>query len=231
MAKKQYFQESELVFKEKPRYDRFIDNSSKTFGKLQVLGFAGVGRNGSAWFCKCDCGNIVKVLQGYIKHGTKSCGCSVKERLIIVNTSHGMSRSYTYKSWASMIARCFNKNHDAYERYNGRGITVCDHWRKFENFLADMGERPQGLTLERKNNAGNYEPGNCKWATTKEQNNNQRTNRILTFKGESMNLTQWSERLSVTPSLLKARFKLGWSIERAFSEPIRQRTKSGNNFK
>jgi hypothetical protein len=118
----------------------------------------------------------------------------------------------THTTWASMIRRCGERGQNAYA---GRGIKVCARWLKFENFLADMGERPTGMSIDRIDNNGDYEPGNCRWANRHEQANNRRSSLILKFCGESKTLIQWAHHLGVAPEVIGSRLKRGWSVERA----------------
>jgi len=128
-----------------------------------------------------------------------------------------------------MRRRCKDPNARQYKWYGERGITVCERWESFENFLADMGDRPEGMTLERKDTAGNYEPSNCIWANQKTQMNNMRNNRLITFRGETKNLKQWSEFLSLSYFALMARLdKCGWTVEQAFTTPIMTPQESAN---
>ncbi len=119
-----------------------------------------------------------------------------------------------HKNWSDMKQRCFNKNNPRYKDWGGRGITICKRWMKFENFLADMGERPKGKSLDRIDNNGNYCKENCRWATRKEQQNNTRQNRIITYKGKTQNLTQWAKELKIDRQKLTNMINSGKSMEK-----------------
>ena len=146
------------------------------------------------------------------------------------NATHGMSGTPTYSTWIAMKERCTNPEHNHYEDYGGRGITVCAHWlHSFENFLSDMGVRPEGKTLDRKDGNENYEPGNCRWATDEEQNNNRSNTRWLVIGGKKVPLTIAVRSLLRTaveegaPFVYK-RIASGWSVERALRTPARKRS-------
>ena len=125
----------------------------------------------------------------------------------------------TYRSWHMMLQRCGNPNNHAYARYAGRGIKVCERWKKFSSFLEDMGERPAGTTLDRINNDGNYEPGNCRWATPLEQAFNSSRIRRVEFNGKSGSVSYWSRITGIHVQTLVSRFQKGWTAAEALTTP------------
>lgn len=140
----------------------------------------------------------------------------VKGRIAHGNAKRGL-HSGAYRSWAAMKGRCNNPKNNRWPRYGGRGITICERWRKFENFLADMGPRPTGMTLERKNNNGPYEPDNCWWATVGQQARNRRNNHTITVGDESLTLAQWQERTGMSHATLLTRLRHGWTPEQTIN--------------
>ena len=138
-----------------------------------------------------------------------------------MNKTHGKSRSPIYVCWQAIKGRCFNPNAAHYARYGGRGITVCDRWLVFDNFVADMEPRPQNMTLERIDNDGPYSPDNCRWATRKEQSNNRFCNVRIMHDGVTLTVAQWSERTGIHHNTISGRYKLGWSHEGIFN-PAKQ---------
>jgi hypothetical protein len=137
--------------------------------------------------------------------------------------THGMTHTRTYGIWCQLIQRVTNPNHKNHEHYLGRGITVCERWKAFENFLVDMGVRPDGMTLERIDNEKGYGPDNCRWATRAEQRRNQRNTRMLLFRGETKCAADWAIWLGIGLRTLTARLDRGWSIERALTAPMDNR--------
>lgn len=187
------------------------------FGRLVVLGLAEQGK----WKCQCDCGNISIVFTGnLVKGNTRSCGCLRRKGSRL---THGKSYAPVHWVWSGMIQRCTNSKNEKFVRYGGRGITVCDRWRKFENFLADMGEPPPGdLSIERKDNNKGYSPENCKWATRMEQGRNKHNNRFLTYEGKTLHISEWARRKGLKiPTLWRRLFVYGWDIGGALNTPVR----------
>ena len=200
------------------------------FGRLTVLRQSHRKANALYLVCRCECGTEKTVERGNLKSGrTKSCGCLMREpgrNLKHGHAGNGRKRpqTSTYRIWSGMLKRCLNPKCQAYPRYGGRGITVCERWHVFENFLADMGERPDGLTLERKDNGGNYEPGNCKWATRLEQARNRRpkTDRqLVTVDGETAPLWDLAKQHGIGYCTVRDRMRrLGWSAHDAMTKPL-----------
>lgn len=153
------------------------DISGQKFGRWTVIRRNGIKGHNALWLCQCECGNQKSVLGTDLRRGhVRSCGCYHASGFENANTKHGMTKTPEYSSWEHMKYRCYNPKDKRYKEYGGRGITVCERWfDSFENFLADMGQRPSmDHSLDRKNVNGNYEPNNCRWATRKEQRNNRR---------------------------------------------------------
>lgn len=213
---------------------KFIDLAGKRFGRLIVIERDENDKYGNLmWLCKCDCGNVVTVRGNHLKHGqTQSCGClqaeKSKERIIEYNYVHGKRGTRIYGSWKSIKDRCLNCNSSAFHNYGGRGITICDEWKNdFQAFYDYVSQLPhfgeKGYTLDRINNDRNYEPGNVKWSTEKEQANNRRTNVLITFNNETHTLQQWSEITGINKNVLSDRMnKLHWSVEKALMTPVRK---------
>lgn len=204
-----------------------IDLTGTRFGQLVAIRYSDKNDGRKAWVCECDCGAVKEIRGSDLRNGGAiSCGCFIAKKLKQgLARKHGMYGSKTYKSWESMIQRCTSKNGPSYDIYGGRGIKVCERWGKFENFYADMGDRPVGKTLDRwPDKNGNYELSNCRWATKKEQSNNISTNRFALYRGESMTARQISDLTGVEYGLLRERiFKRGWSAEKAVETPKHQR--------
>ena len=150
------------------------DLTNQRFGRLTVIEEAGRRGGEVTWRCQCDCGRE-KIISGKsIRLGrTKSCGCLQKDTISQIATKHGQSKTALHSIWKSMLDRCNNQNNPAYPNYGGRGIKVCERWHSFENFYEDIGKYKQkGLTLDRKDTNGHYEPINCRWATPRQQSEN-----------------------------------------------------------
>lgn len=199
---------------------KFIDLTGKIFGRLTVLQRAEKKGKGAYWECICECGRK-RVVAGYhLRTGhTMSCGCLRKN----VVTTHGQWNSRVYRSWNKMLQRCTNPNDDRFADYGGRGITVCDRWRVFENFHQDMGDRPQGMSLDRIDVDGDYCLSNCRWATPMQQSNNTRTNHILTYNGESHSIAEWSRRTSIHPATISRRIGMGWDACDVLTKPLQKK--------
>ena len=179
--------------------------------------------------CSCDCGNEVTVRESALRSGnTKSCGCLHREvaaETCLSRVAHGLKGIPEYRTWGHIIQRCTNPNNKAWHHYGGRGIRVCDRWRNsIDAFLEDMGRRPgPEYSIDRIDNDGNYEPGNCRWATKKVQQRNKRDNRLITCRGRTQCLGAWAEEAGIRWHTLRERLRRGWTVERAITAPVRRR--------
>lgn len=207
------------------------DEAGKKYGRLLVLSQADTVNKHVRWNCRCDCGTLVTVRGESLRDGTsKSCGCLQRDMVRargVAGGTHGEKRagkcSPEYKTWTGIIGRCENRNARKWKDYGGRGIKVCSRWRNsFAAFLADMGRKSfPGASIDRINNDGDYEPGNCRWADRTTQCNNRRSSRRLTLDGKTMTVAQWGEALpSIGRLNIAARLHRGWSPERALTEPL-----------
>lgn len=192
------------------------DLTDRRFGMLTVLRYSGEKLKGTPlWVCQCDCGNLAKVKSKRLKeNNTRSCGCLRKANIPKPRIIHGMVGSRTYNSYLSMLARCSNPTATAYKLYGGRGISVCERWRNFENFFADMGVRPLSTSLDRIDTNGNYEPGNCRWATPRQQANNTSANVFITLNGKTLTLSEWSRELGINRETLNYRYRNGLALDK-----------------
>lgn len=194
------------------------------YGRLVVV--CEVSGDIRTFLCKCDCGNKKAVKLGNLRRGcTKSCGCYRRELSSSKKMKHGHSihgfETKAYRTWLNMKNRCLRKHDISFHNYGGRGITICDRWLSFENFLADMGNPGHEMTIERIDTNGNYEPGNCRWATRKEQARNTRRTHFLTYRGETKCVSEWEIAFNMRPGTLHKRLKYNWETERAIETPVR----------
>lgn len=201
------------------------DITGQRFGRLTALSYIGERK----WLFQCDCGNQ-KIIRAYdVKTGrTQSCGCYMLERIIETHTTHNMTNTRLYGIYSSMKQRCFDESQAEYHRYGGRGITICQEWlgeSGFENFSKwayangyDENAERGKCTIDRINNDGNYEPGNCRWITTQEQNKNKSAPQVE-FCGEKHSLKEWSKITGLSIATIRGRMKLGWKDEEIISIP------------
>lgn len=176
--------------------------------------------------CVCDCGKEMLVRATHIRcQRIVSCGCAAREATVLRNLSHGMYGSAIYMTWNGMLARCRNPRARGYSRYGGRGIAVCERWQKFENFYADMGDRPPGgYSLGRIDNNKGYSPGNVRWEIKEQQYANTSQNRKITHAGKTLTISQWSRTLGITPVAIAARIERGMPAGEAVTKPRGYRT-------
>lgn len=215
----------------------FEDLTGKVFSRWTVVSYAGKEMWGkSLWKCRCSCGKEKVLVKDVIVDGrSKSCGCLRREWNSTTKRTHGDSRkTRLYEIWASMLKRCRNANAKNWHNYGGRGIKVCDRWLSFASFKEDViRDYRDDLTIDRIDNNGDYEPQNVRWATRKQQMRNVRYNRHIAFRGEIKTAAEWADVLGVPTNRFLDRIdKLGWTIDRAMTEPSkhlgRVRSTDGN---
>lgn len=192
------------------------------FGRLVVTAVI----DGQTRKCLCDCGTETVVLRCNLKTGnTQSCGCFRKEIEPVASITHGQTCgkkwSPTYRVWHGILQRCLNPKNPGWGDYGGRGITVCAEWKEsFEAFLSDMGERPDGCSIDRIDNDGPYQKDNCVWANDTQQARNKRNNRLLTHNGKTQTLAEWAEETAIPYYTLHSRLRRGWTVEKTLTEGI-----------
>lgn len=196
-----------------------LDLVGQKFSRLTVISFHGLDkRRNSRWLCRCECGAEKVACGGNLKRGNvQSCGCLLRQK-----DPNALHLNPEFKMWMSMRRRCTDHKAPNFPIYGGRGISVCDRWMaSFTDFLSDMGARPSSVhQIDRIDVNGNYEPGNCRWVTAKEQGRNRRNNHVVEAFGHRRTISEWAEITGISKVTLRSRLtKYGWSAERAVSTP------------
>lgn len=215
-----------------PKGRKFTDITGLRFGRWTVLRYSHSDQHRfTQWECRCECGTVRVVSRQGLRSGkSQSCGCLHVERHTARLITHGMTNdpTGTYRVWKQIISRCNCPSATHFNHYGGRGIKVCDAWsgrEGFATFARDMGTRPSPThSIDRIDVNGNYEPGNCRWATNRDQCRNKRTTHILTHEGESLCVTDWAAKRGWKVEVIHTRLRLGWSVEKTLSEPVKPRT-------
>lgn len=210
---------------------KFVDLTGTRFGRLVVTGRGVTKPRGKIyWTCLCECGRVKQIRGDHLKNGLiVSCGCFQDESRIITHTTHGYTGTSLYAVYNTMLARCENPNHSQFPVYGGRGISVCEEWKNsFDSFLewALAAGYEEGLSIDRRDNDGNYEPSNCRWVTSKVQANNKSNNHFITYKGETHTIAEWAEITGISQYTISQRIrKLGWDEVKAITTPTHTRRK------
>lgn len=213
-----------------------LELAGKRFGRLLVIKYFGTGKKKGdrpRWVCLCDCGKEKVIGRSNLRSGSAvSCGCFAREQAAQRLRTHGGSKDPLWQPWNSMMKRCYKTLYHDYGRYGGRGIQVCERWRNFISFQADMKESflahaqehgRKDTTLERVDNERGYSPENCNWATRKIQARNRAKTKFIVFDGKRKTLAEWAEDLNIPYGTLQGRItNHGWSHERAITTPVRK---------
>lgn len=198
------------------------DYSGERFGRLTAVSLVEreLEQNNHLWRFLCDCGTVKDLRIKAVRSGnTSSCGCLAKETITARNSTHGLSQANRreYRSWKDMRGRCHNPNDSDFANYGERGIVIAPEWDDFAQFLADMGKRPDGMTLDRIDVNGDYTPANCRWASSQVQANNKRNNHSIEWDEQTQTLQAWCDQYQIDPSKARYRLSRGWPLERVFS--------------
>lgn len=204
-----------------------IDLTGKTFHRWTVIAEAGRRQRAVQWLCRCECGSKRVVGGQSLRAGTsKSCGCYGREiwkqqaaHMRSLKDTHGESNTPTWQSWRCMWARCTKPRTNGYKNYGGRGISICERWKDYRLFVEDMGHRPSGTTLGRKNSDLGYFPDNCRWETHAAQRRNSKQNVFFTFNSLRLCATDWARRLGLSTSAMGKRLSK-WPLEKALTYPV-----------
>lgn len=210
-------------------HPKFIDHKGQVFGRLTVIKRMPNHpiTHHTQWLCRCTCSKKVVVLAQSLRRGlSQSCGCWAREKTSARSTTHGMSQSPEYSVWCGMLDRCYNPRNNAFSRYGGRGIDVCEKWLDFAQFFADMGPRPgPEFTIERLNVNLGYFPANTTWADRPTQSRNKRNNIHVTMNGQTKILKDWAKIMGLPYGTVHRRIKhLGWSAQEALTRPLRKKS-------
>lgn len=202
-----------------PSMSKVDDVTGKRFGRLVVSERSGTYKARATWLCQCDCGKTTIVTGHDLRSGeTTSCGCYKLTR----HRKHGQYRTPEFAVWVQIRQRCNNPTCHGYPNYGGRGISVCERWNDFSAFIEDMGPKPSPIhSIDRTNNDGNYEPGNCTWAIPTTQSRNRRVTRQVTAFGETKCVAEWTSdaRCNVSAAALGQRLRNGMNAEQAITMP------------
>lgn len=193
-----------------------IDMVGKVCGRLTVVGQDRSRDDDTFWICNCECGNIKSIRGTSLRSGvTSSCGCLARENTRNRSLRHGGFGTGAYQSWAAMLQRCriTDPNHPTFKDYAGKGITFDPRWIDFVNFYDDMGDRPDGCTIDRIDSSKGYYKENCRWATLDVQANNKKNARLLTFNGKTQTLEKWAQELKIAKSTIHCRLRDGRTVE------------------
>ncbi len=178
----------------------------------------------SLWRCRCDCGNSRVVQRSALVCGVQvSCGCYNKKRVIETHTTHGLHRHSAYGTWKSMIDRCYNPDSRDFKDYGGRGIKVCNEWHELASFVAAMGPKSKGQSIDRLDENGNYEPGNCRWTDALGQGEHKRNNAIVTHRGVQRHVASVWREAGIKESTFYNRLNAGMTPDQATALPVRKR--------